>query len=324
MNVELPMCLADWIDSDNLSSWNVCQNHAEGMMRFLEANPGKIDWESLHHNKSSEWLLRFVENKQDKITTWNYEWKQKGNQRFKKSSLLLQKKNYYADNKKHPHICANELDDEAMQFLAENLDQINWRILSSNKSKGAMQLLTKNQNKIDWDWLCYNESEGAMHLLENNPNKINWGYLCWNESKYAIQLLTKNQDKICWNYLCMNKSEGAMQLLEKNQNKICWMYLSANTSDGALRILANNLDKIVWWSLSQNPAAMQLLFENQDKIKWANLSMNPAIFVYDYAAMRQNCLLFKEELMKDRFHPQNLTKFREWGTDGFDSDSDSD
>jgi hypothetical protein len=26
--------------------------------------------------------------------------------------------------------------------------------------------------------------------------------------------------------------------------------------------------------------------------------------------------------MKERFHPRNLPKFKSWGTDGYDSDSD--
>jgi hypothetical protein len=47
------------------------------------------------------------------------------------------------------------------------------------------------------------------------------------------------------------------------------------------------------------------------------------IFVYDYKQMRENCLLFKEELMKERFHLDNLSKFGSWGIDGFyDSETD--
>ena len=32
--------------------------------------------------------------------------------------------------------------------------------------------------------------------------------------------------------------------------------------------------------------------------------------------MRENCLLFKEDLMKERFHPRNLYKFSSWGHNG--------
>jgi hypothetical protein len=68
--------------------------------------------------------------------------------------------------------------------------------------------------------------------------------------------------------------------------------------------------------LSLNPNAIDLLKENPDKIDWWRLSRNPNIFTYDYEKMRENCLLFKEDLMKERFHPRNLRKFGLWGHSG--------
>ena len=38
--------------------------------------------------------------------------------------------------------------------------------------------------------------------------------------------------------------------------------------------------------------------------------------------MRENCLLFKEDLMKERFHPRNLRKFGSWGHNGGIDDDD--
>ena len=72
---------------------------------------------------------------------------------------------------------------------------------------------------------------------------------------------------------------------------------------------------IVWVLLSRNTCAeaIELLKENPDKINWSQLSKNPNIFTYDYDKMRENCLLFKEDLMKERFHPRNLYKFSSWG-----------
>jgi len=53
------------------------------------------------------------------------------------------------------------------------------------------------------------------------------------------------------------------------------------------------------------------------------LSQNPNIFEYDYDKMRENMLLFKEDLMKERFHPRNLRKFSSWGhSGGIDEDDD--
>jgi len=47
------------------------------------------------------------------------------------------------------------------------------------------------------------------------------------------------------------------------------------------------------------------------------LSTNPRIFNYNYKQMKQNCMLFKEDLMKNRFHPRNIPKFKDWKIDGF-------
>jgi hypothetical protein len=87
-----------------------------------------------------------------------------------------------------------------------------------------------------------------------------------------------------------------------------WEYLSANPA--AIHLLEKNVELINWSSLSSNPAAIHLLKENQNKIDWFYLSQNPAIFEYDYKAMTRP---FTEELMANRFHPNNLNRFEAWG-----------
>jgi len=44
---------------------------------------------------------------------------------------------------------------------------------------------------------------------------------------------------------------------------------------------------------------------------------NPHIFKYDYNKMKLNCMLFKEKLIKNRYHPRNLSKFKDWKINGF-------
>jgi hypothetical protein len=77
-----------------------------------------------------------------------------------------------------------------------------------------------------------------------------------------------------------------------------------------MHLLEANQDKIHWPQLSSNPAAIHLLFQNQDKINWTILSQNSGVFEYDYQAMTR---LYTEELMANRFHPDNLDKFKSWG-----------
>jgi len=117
----------------------------------------------------------------------------------------------------------------------------------------------------------------------------------------AMHLLEQNPDKIVWYGLSSNPS--AMQLLEKNPDKIHWQYLSGNHSKYAIQLLKKNQDKIVWLSKLWRPG----------------LSSSPYIFTYDYKQMKQNCMLFKEDLMKNRFHPRNIPKFKDWRVNGFDS-----
>ena len=82
-------------------------------------------------------------------------------------------------------------------------------------------------------------------------------------------------------------------------------------------------DKLDWDNLSYNVNAIQMLTEKPDKIYWKYLSQNPNIFTYDYEKMRENMLLFKEDLMKERFHPRNLRKFGLWGhSGGIDEEED--
>ena len=132
-----------------------------------------------------------------------------------------------------------------------------------------------------------------------------------------------DQDKINWTQLSGNPE--ALPLLEKNQDKINWKQLSVNPSERALTLLENNQDKINWFGLSANPAAraIALLEKNQDKIDWDMLSSNPAIFEYDYKGMKDAMYNgIKEDLVKNRFHPKNIPKFRDWGMDGFEDYED--
>jgi len=126
--------------------------------------------------------------------------------------------------------------------------------------------------------------------------------------------------------LSKNTSEGAMQLLEKNRNKINWVCLSKNPSESAMQLLEKNLYQITnicWDNLSMNPSALQFLKKNQNKINWRGLSMNPHIFKYDYIQMKHNCMVFKEELIQNRYHPRNISKFKDWKVNAFEFDSDS-
>jgi hypothetical protein len=126
-------------------------------------------------------------------------------------------------------------------------------------------------------------------------------------------------DKLDWNYL--SKNPNAIPMLEKNLDKVNWQLLSLNPN--AIHILEKNLDNVDWKWLSQNPNAIPILEQNLDKVDWERLSRNPNIFEYDYNAIKNR--MYKkggiaEDLMKNRFHPINLHKFKLWGISGFEDD----
>ena len=60
---------------------------------------------------------------------------------------------------------------------------------------------------------------------------------------------------------------------------------------------------------------IHLLEKNQDKINWRSLSNNPNIFTYDYELMKENCSVFKEELIEKSWLPVRIEKWLEMGID---------
>ena len=98
-------------------------------------------------------------------------------------------------------------------------------------------------------------------------------------------------------------------------SNLMWVQLSNNPN--AIHILENNLDKVNWKQLSINLNAIHILEKNLDKVDWYWLSMNPNIFEYDYKEIKNNLFNkgFVEELMVNRFHPSNMSKWVGWGFD---------
>ena len=84
------------------------------------------------------------------------------------------------------------------------------------------------------------------------------------------------------------------------------------------------IDKVDWSGLSRNPNAIHLLEKNLDKVDWGCLSYNPNIFTFDYKAIKDRMFGnggIKEDLMKNRFAPKNIYKWKGWGF-GLDDDGD--
>jgi hypothetical protein len=155
---------------------------------------------------------------------------------------------------------------------------------------------------LDWKGLSSNPSCEAIRMLKKNPTKIKFYYLIENTNIDSIQILKENYDKVDWFWY-----DNYWEIYSRDTKHVL--------SSEEIQLLRENPLTINWRSSQFNisPDAIPLLKENQEKIFWHGLSKSQHIFTYNYEKMRENCLLFKEDLMKE---PRNLRKFKSWGHDG--------
>ena len=123
-----------------------------------------------------------------------------------------------------------------------------------------------------------------------------------------------------------NKTSPEMMtnMLQVGYNKINWSGLSANSADGVFMFLESNLHNVYWPSLSGNPNAKteKLLRAHPSLVDMDALAVNSG--EWSSNLLRElawsRCIVFKEDLMKNRFHPKNVLKFEDWGFWGHEED----
>ena len=95
-----------------------------------------------------------------------------------------------------PYKISNVLsaNPNAIYFLENNPDYINWWFLSANPN--AINILENNIDKVNWDYLSINTHSRAIHILEKNIDKVDWSNLSSNPS--AIDILEQHIDKVEW------------------------------------------------------------------------------------------------------------------------------
>jgi hypothetical protein len=236
----------------------------------------------------------------------------------------------------------------AVDFLEENSNMIDWKELSSNPN--AIELLKANPDKINWVFLSKNPDPTAIEMLKAHPDKISWGYLAQNSNPEAIKIIEEkikvNPDIIHFDNLAANETPEAMKLIEEyilNENTVYktsqsamyqisnsmrfWSILSANSK--AIKILRANPRKIHWDQLCSNKSteAIQLLEEEMKnnwidrRISWLYLSSNPNQRAFaileanptkiDYRGLSDNSNPNAIELLKKRMEVQNEYRKKE-------------
>jgi hypothetical protein len=179
---------------------------------------------------------------------------------------------------------------EAIQFLKENPEYIDWEILSTNPA--AIDLLLENYTKIEWIHFCKNPA--AIEFLLQDEDAIVWNAFSENPHPAAIELLTKNKDMI--DYYALGTNPGAAELIIeqletgfvvnitttyphykiKNKLKINYIRrLCMNESTELINYIYTHYNEYIDWKvLSCNSGAVDILLENMHKIDYISLSAN--------------------------------------------------
>jgi hypothetical protein len=166
-------------------------------------------------------------------------------------------------------ILSNINHDKTIQFLNNNIDKINWPILSFNTS--AIPILSKHIDKIDWYTLSLQPF--AIDLLLKNPNKINWETFNLNEN--AIPLLKENLDKVNWSIIMFNKN--GKEIIKNNEDKVKWTNWKMYTD---LKYYINILDDTTYvYGSDYNLTFSDIINQLEDNYKY-NLNYFNKCFVY--------------------------------------------
>jgi hypothetical protein len=161
-----------------------------------------------------------------------------------------------------------------LHWVYKNIDKLDMSIIS--RQPEAILYLKENPDKIDWDAFSENSDPDAIELIENNLNKVNWKNLSRNKGAY--KLLLCNKQNIDWNELGHNTAPNIHLLYEGNIHKIKnWIPICKNRTPWIIKILDNNIDKLnkdEILELSSNSTAIPLIEKYLDRINKYGLTKN--------------------------------------------------
>jgi len=275
--------LCDWINPD-LLDWEALSANPNAIT-MLEQNIELIDWRALSGNPNAVHILK---QHQDKI-------------------------NWMA--------LSGNTDSQAIALLEQNPDKINWYILSGNKSYKAVELLKKNPKRCNTHMLSGNPIAREMIASSNRTDPTSefsklWGKLERDldelESEYFEKLeKLEDLDLDSLNWMKLSVNPKAIRLLNRYPERIDMFWFASNPL--CEKVCEKEEDSMYLMSSNQNGVGLLRLFREQ--IDWESFSANPSIFTINYRYLRERNRALFEELISNRFHPDNIRKFTEWGYD---------
>jgi hypothetical protein len=284
--------LCDWINPE-LLDWEALSANPNAIT-MLEQNIELIDWRALSGNPNATHILK---QNQDKI---------------------------------HWATLSGNTDSRAILLLEQNPDKINWYILSGNESYKAVELLKKNPERCNIYMLSKNPTAREMLESSNKSDPTSKFSKLWYRLETRVEefedfeklekLEDLDLDSLNWMKLSINPK--AIGLLRKYPERIDMFWFASNPlCVDMLSVLLCDKYKYKyieikeWYLLSLNVKAEPLLRENVEKIEWSLFSSNPSIFTINYRYLREQKSGLFEELASNRFHPDNIHKFTQWGYD---------
>jgi len=283
--------LKDWVDERKLKC-TLSKN--ERAVEYLESHEHLIDNYYIFQNENA---IHIIEKRIEYDTLVNYN---------KNAVNFLRNNRQYID---YNILCRYEHGIEFVDELIKNneLDKINWTMLSMNPA--AMHIFNepKYYKYIDWISILYNTN--AAELVKNNFHMIRqyWEYVCGQP--HLMDIIEQNMKKINRNTLSSNYN--AIHILEQNVEKIDIYFLIYNKNGFQLLLRLNhvfddciNYDKNIVFDYfdycEKNNIPFDLIKQlsehgytekHMEFLKHTNrygyLSANPNIFEYDYKRMRE-------------------------------------
>ncbi len=225
-------------------------------VEILEQNLDRVNWSSLSYNPNAVHILEQYPNKID----WNVIPRNRNAIHIIEANL---------DKIKWYNLLANE---SAMHIIEANIHKFRYcEELSINFN--AVKFLKQYPNLIDWYFLGYNQNPEAIQIMRDNMDKVVFESLSSNEAPEAVQLLNENKENIVWTTMSGNAS--AIAIMEETPDLIDMEYLFTNA--GAFHLIEpmlDSMDALQWADLSTNPA---IFTYDYDLIKKTNAEKNNCV-----------------------------------------------
>ncbi|EKX31852.1 hypothetical protein GUITHDRAFT_149032 [Guillardia theta CCMP2712] len=153
-------------------------------------------------------------------------------------------------------------------------DMIDWSVLSSKDDEDAIQLLRDNLDKVDWRVLSANK--GAIDILKDNLDNVYWSELSKNEN--AIEILKAKPDKVVHDSLWFNNNPEAADILDVSR---CDPVPPLTINNFLKREEKDLIEENAWNEICMNPFAEKIVKDNMDNIEWNGISYNKSDWAYD-------------------------------------------